>query len=514
MLTSSFVHLPGIGRRSEERLWLSGIKTWRDLAAAIDPDRLLFDHRASLVGHRRLGEVHRELERSEAALDALHGTYFADRLPRSEHWRLLREFEPKTVYLDIETTGLSRYYDEVTLVGWRAVNGYDARISGHDLHELEGVLDGYEVVVTFNGATFDLPFLRQKHPELRLPPIQIDLRYVLRRLGLAGGLKAIEAAVGLRRLVSEGFDGRRAVSLWFRYLRGEPTALRELLEYNYEDTASLVSLARYAYGQQVAAVVGADAEGVSSMLPLPTPAGEVSKLWEEAARSGPPRARFTVEELLDLAGNQARAVGIDLTGSEAKPSGWALLDGREVTTARIRSDRELVEATLAARPDVVSIDSPLSVPPGTEIGENGQIVRYQRAHRDSELELRRRGVHLYWCLIPSMQALTLRGMRLAEVLRSYGLPVIESYPGGAQDILGLPRKQAGVDELRRSLAAIGLSGVEKSAEALSHDELDAVTSALVGLFYLGGSYEALGNETSDLIVPRLQATLLEDGKNG
>ena len=86
-----------------------------------------------------------------------------------------------------------------------------------------------------------------------------------------------------------------------------------------------------------------------------------------------------------------RVVGIDLTGSEKKPSGWALLTGNVSTTALIASDDELIEATLAARPDVVSIDSPLSVPPGTEIGEDGKVVRYERAHRESELALRRRG---------------------------------------------------------------------------------------------------------------------------
>jgi hypothetical protein len=38
----------------------------------------------------------------------------------------------------------------------------------------------------------------------------------------------------------------------------------------------------------------------------------------------------------------------------------------------------------------------------------------------------------------------------------------------------------------------------------SHDELDAITSALVGYFYLANEYEALGNEDEGyLIVPRL-----------
>ena len=153
-------------------------------------------------------------------------------------------------------------------------------------------------------------------------------------------------------------------------------------------------------------------------------------------------------------------VGIDLTGSETKPSGWALLNGTHVETDLVASDRDLINATIQAHPHVVSIDSPLSVPTGTVIGEDGRVVRYERAHPDSELELRRRGVHLYWCLLPSMQALTLRGMRLAAALREHGVTVIESFPGAAQDILGLPRKQAGVELLAWSLSACGLKDHE------------------------------------------------------
>ena len=77
--------------------------------------------------------------------------------------------------------------------------------------------------------------------------------------------------------------------------------------------------------------------------------------------------------------------------------------------------------------------------------------------------------------------------------------MIESYPGAAQDVLGIPRK--GVD---KGLLARGLRDFGFPLQAgLSHDELDAVTSALVGYFYLAGRYEGLGAEDENfLIVPR------------
>ena len=104
-----------------------------------------------------------------------------------------------------------------------------------------------------------------------------------------------------------------------------------------------------------------------------------------------------------------------------------------------------------------------------------------------------------------MQGLTRRGIRLAERFRRAGVPVIESYPGAAQDIMGIPRKGAGIEFLRQGLADFGIQG-SFVGTAVTHDELDAITSAIVGSFFLSGSYEALRGPTEDaLIIPDLQA---------
>jgi predicted nuclease with RNAse H fold len=109
-----------------------------------------------------------------------------------------------------------------------------------------------------------------------------------------------------------------------------------------------------------------------------------------------------------------------------------------------------------------------------------------------------------------MQNLTRRGVELAQRLRTLGIEVIESYPGAAQDIMSIPRKQKGLRHLTEGLIEFGITG-EFALREVSHDELDAITSAVVGLFYLAGRYEALGNEDEDyLIVP----SLLGDGSHG
>jgi len=101
-----------------------------------------------------------------------------------------------------------------------------------------------------------------------------------------------------------------------------------------------------------------------------------------------------------------------------------------------------------------------------------------------------------------MKGLTTRGMRLAKRLREAGVEVIESYPGAAQDLLGIPRKGASLEELKWGLARAGVTGPFLHGK-VTHDEVDAITSALVGLFYMANDYIALGNAAENyLIVPK------------
>lgn len=196
------------------------------------------------------------------------------------------------------------------------------------------------------------------------------------------------------------------------------------------------------------------------------------------------------------------AVGIDLTGSASKPSGWAVLDGCHATTKPLRTDEELIEESLKYNPRIVSIDSPLSYPAGRDCTDPNCECRKYGITRYCERLLSSFGIGVYPCLIPSMEKLTNRGIKIAKKFRDLGIEVIESYPGVAQDILSIRRKQNGLEHLKNSYKNFGITGDYLTTNKISHDELDAISSALVGLFYLNGQYVALGNETEDyLIVP-------------
>jgi uncharacterized protein YprB with RNaseH-like and TPR domain/predicted nuclease with RNAse H fold len=491
MLEQTFIHIPGIGQKTERELWQSGIRTWEDFIAILKPH--------TPIGSALRRKLENYIPQSIEAVKNRDASFFGRLSALGEAWRLFPEFASQCVFLDIETTGLSPVFDTVTMVGLFDGNRYEVFIDGQNLQELPNRIKKYSVVVTFNGAGFDLRFLKLTFPDLELPPIHIDLRWVTRRLGYRGGLKAIEKEFGIFRDESvEDIDGFGATVLWSRYLRGDRDALQKLVTYNTEDVVHLKAIMEIAYDRLAKELSRklwdqkAIYDGVSALPKVPKYRKQVSIA----------PGRTLVGELLDLSNiPEPRIVGIDLTGSERRATGWALLHGAYAETKSIVTDEDLIRETLAAKPDLVSIDSPLSVPDGWDRSQQ-QLVNGSPIYRKCELALKRMGISVFWCLLPTMKGLTMRGMRLADEFRKRGLEVIESYPGAAQDILGIPRKGSSLEELKWGLNRAGIDGHYLTGR-VTHDEVDAVTSALVGLFYLAGDYIALGTPSENyLIVPR------------
>jgi len=491
MLEQTFIHIPGVGPKTERELWQSGIRSWDDITAILRPPAPI-----SAALRRRL-EIY--IPQSVEAVKNRDAAFFARLSALGEAWRLFPEFESQSVFLDIETTGLSPVFDTVTMVGLFDGHRYEVFIDGQNLQDLPDRLKKYSVVVTFNGAGFDLRFLKLTFPDLQLPPIHIDLRWVTRRLGYRGGLKSIEKEFGISRDESvEDINGYDATVLWSRHLRGDRTALQKLVTYNTEDVVHLKAIMEMAYDQLAKRLSGtfwdqkATFDGVAALPKTPRYRKDVSDA----------PGKTLVEDLLERSTiPEPRLVGIDLTGSERRATGWAMLRGWHAETKSLITDEELILETVAAKPDIVSIDSPLSVPEGWNRAQE-QLVDGSPIYRKCELALKRMGISVFWCLLPTMKGLTMRGMRLADEFRKHGLHTIESYPGAAQDILGIPRKGSSLEELKLGLNRAGIDG-EYVTGRVTHDEVDAVTSALVGLFYLAGHYIALGTPQEDyLIVPR------------
>ncbi|QWG13407.1 ribonuclease H-like domain-containing protein [Bradyrhizobium sediminis] len=412
----------------------------------------------------------------------------------------------RVIFLDVETTGLSWFYDELTLVGWACNGAYKVCLRGDDPQPLIRALSSAQTLVTFNGTLFDLKFIRKSFGEIALPPLHIDLRYLSRRVGLVGGQKSIERELGISaRTGVEKIDGAAAVMLWHAYSRGDVQALQTLIDYNRRDVLAMCGILDSVLDRLdihpdllLSYPRFAETASISLSAPLAAIAPERRNLE---------RPLHSFEKLFKgTAAERAKIVGIDLTGSERRASGFCLLEGSNAETSLVHSDQEMIDRVMLARPHLVSIDSPLSLPFGRTSVRDDDTGRVEFGiMRKSERELKRRGINVYPCLLPSMQALTQRGMLLADRLRLAGIPVIESYPGAAQDIMGIPRKGASEKYLKQGLSEFGIHGSFEEND-VSHDELDAITSAVVGSFFLSGRFEALrGPSEGALIIPDLKS---------
>ncbi|MCS7139036.1 MAG: DUF429 domain-containing protein [Crenarchaeota archaeon] len=187
-------------------------------------------------------------------------------------------------------------------------------------------------------------------------------------------------------------------------------------------------------------------------------------------------------------------VGIDLAGVETRPSGFAALnESMKVVTMTLYSDSDILNKVYSFKPIVIAIDAPLSLPKGRVSLE----VRSNIHLRECDRELLRRGIRFFPITLGPMRSLTKRGMRLKNMLESSGYNVIEVYPGGAQDILGIPRKTSSVEGLYKGLVRLKIRGLEGLQ---SHHELDAVTAALVAKMFYEGDYEAYGDPGEGQII--------------
>jgi len=240
MIQNSFIFLERIKRGIEENLWKQGIYTW---------DSFLNVNKISGLSTVRKKYYDRKIIEARKALYNFDSAYFKDILPQSENYRLYDFFKEECVFLDIETTGLDSKNDDITLIG--LFDGIETKtmIKGinFDYKILKNEFKKYKLIVTFNGSSFDVPFINKTYPGL-LPNIpNFDVKSVTDRLGLKGGLKEIEKKLSIKRnKIIEKFYGGDALTLWKMYrATSDDYYLKLLIEYNEDDIVNLKTIAEY-----------------------------------------------------------------------------------------------------------------------------------------------------------------------------------------------------------------------------------------------------------------------------
>jgi hypothetical protein len=182
-------------------------------------------------------------------------------------------------------------------------------------------------------------------------------------------------------------------------------------------------------------------------------------------------------------------LGVDLTSSTARPSGYAVLDEqtRLVAVGLVATDEEILSLASHWRPRLVGLDAPLSWP--LEPDSKG---------RQCELLLAREGIGTFRTTRRTIiRALVERGIGLSADLRAQGFAVIEVYPYGSKvRLFGRPIPKKTTSEgrawLRQRLEAL-VPDLANYQSTLSHDELDAVVGAYTALLYDCGLAEEVGD---------------------
>ena len=172
------------------------------------------------------------------------------------------DFNGKNIcFLDIETTGLSSKYNEVILIGALClednrvhITQFFAENTNEELELLtvfECFLNKFEYIITYNGASFDLPFLKKRFAHYNINHSidlisHLDLLKLVRKnkklLKLENcKLKTVERFLNIYR--EDTISGRESVSLYKDYEYTKDSYKKEIiLKHNYDDIFYLPKL--------------------------------------------------------------------------------------------------------------------------------------------------------------------------------------------------------------------------------------------------------------------------------
>ena len=233
MIKNSFIFLEKIQKKREQSLWRDNILNWNDF---------LKQERIQGISPSKKQYFNRRIREAQQALLLDNSSYFIKKLPKKEMWRLYGYFKDESAYLDIETDSNGK----VILVGISDYYNSNSFVYGYNLEKeyLQKELSKYKILVTFNGSSFDLPKLK-KQLDLDINIPHIDLKPLVIRLGLNGGLKEVEKTLNLKRPAN--LYGN-PVDLWKAFhASGEKEWLELLIDYNKEDVENLKLIIDFVY---------------------------------------------------------------------------------------------------------------------------------------------------------------------------------------------------------------------------------------------------------------------------
>jgi uncharacterized protein len=231
VIEQTFLHAPGVGPMTEAKIKEQGYHSWQSVLQA--PEALD-------LGPRTRASLLQALTHSQQALAQNDIAYFVEHFAVKEQWRILAAYFDRISYFDIETSGLS-FDAYVTCVACYHQGKLHRFVHGENLDDFLDLLEEVDLLVSFNGSSFDVPQLLHTWHIPEFPCAHVDLRWQCYHDQLTGGLKQVENELGIMRPQNlQGVDGAEAVWLWLRWQEYADQAAREkLLRYCAADVLTL-----------------------------------------------------------------------------------------------------------------------------------------------------------------------------------------------------------------------------------------------------------------------------------
>jgi uncharacterized protein YprB with RNaseH-like and TPR domain len=173
--------------------------------------------------------------------------------------------EDNICFLDIETTGLSRKYNQIYLIGmvyfdiennsWRLTQIFIDHINEEKqlLENFNELIGNFNLCITYNGDSFDLPFIkyRAKNYGIRSKILDINSFDIYRKIRNNNSylhlknlkLKTIEESLGIYR--KDEYSGKDCINFYYEYMKTKDPILKQrIIKHNYDDLYYLLDIVK------------------------------------------------------------------------------------------------------------------------------------------------------------------------------------------------------------------------------------------------------------------------------